>query len=431
MAEADTRSDASLTAARSDDASGNPDASPTSDASDNRRTHTAAAGARRDVRRGALIFVSVLVACTLAYLAIVVPGAWFPRASPKAWPVKELALTRGAGRVIGDELAVSAPDANGITLVTVTTNLRSSDYPGIAWIVANLREDADVRLLWRTDFQPDKLNSLPIRVEAGHTLPTIVAKDPAWIGQITGVALAIHGPLAQPVLIGGVVAKPMGAVETIADRWREWFAFEPWNGASINTITGGADNQQVPLPAVLAVLVGVSAFAAFVIRRRCPAAFTIALPGILAGFFLAGWLVLDARWTWNLLRQEHATAAQYGGKDLRDKHLASEDAPVFAFVQKALAVMPRTPVRLFIAADADYFRGRAAYHLYPHSVYFNPRDNALPPASAFHPGDWLLVFQRHGIQFDKSQGKLRWDGNQTVNAELKLLEPGAALFVIH
>jgi hypothetical protein len=345
--------------------------------------------------------------------------------------VKELALTRGAGRVIGDELAVSAPDANGITLVTVTTNLRSSDYPGIAWIVANLREDADVRLLWRTDFQPDKLNSLPIRVEAGHTLPTIVAKDPAWIGQITGVALAIHGPLAQPVLIGGVVAKPMGAVETIADRWREWFAFEPWNGASINTITGGADNQQVPLPAVLAVLVGVSAFAAFVIRRRCPAAFTIALPGILAGFFLAGWLVLDARWTWNLLRQEHATAAQYGGKDLRDKHLASEDAPVFAFVQKALAVMPRTPVRLFIAADADYFRGRAAYHLYPHSVYFNPRDNALPPASAFHPGDWLLVFQRHGIQFDKSQGKLRWDGNQTVNAELKLLEPGAALFVIH
>jgi hypothetical protein len=92
--------------------------------------------------------------------------------------------------------------------------------------------------------------------------------------------------------------------------------------------------------------------------------------------------------------------------------------------------MPRTPVRLFIAADADYFRGRAAYHLYPHSVYFNPRDNALPPASAFHPGDWLLVFQRHGIQFDRTKGKLRWEGNQTVNAELKLLEPGAALFVI-
>jgi hypothetical protein len=423
MAEFDTRAGASLTSPQNDTPSESHDAAPPSSA-------PSASGPRRDVLRGALIFLSALVLCTLGYLAAVVPGAWFPRAAPQTLPVKNLTLARGAGRVIGNELVVSAPDANDITLVTATTNLRSSDYPGIAWIVANLREDADVRLLWRSDFQPDKLNSVPIRVEAGHTLPTVISKNPAWIGQITGVALAIHGALAQPVLIGGVVAKPMGAIETIADRWHEWFAFEPWNGASINTVTGGADNQQLPLPAVLAVLVGASALAAFAIRRQRPAAFTIAMPTILAGFFVAGWLVLDARWTWNLLRQENVTAAQYGGKDLRDKHLASEDAPVFAFIQKALAVMPGTPVRIFVAADADYFRGRAAYHLYPHSVYFNPRDNALPPASSFHAGDWLLVFQRHGVQFDRTQGKLRWDGNQTVNAELKLLEPGAALFLI-
>ena len=423
MAEFDTRAGASLTSPQNDTPSERHDAAPPSSA-------PAASAPRRDVLRGALILVSVLLACTLAYLAVVVPGAWFPRATPQILPVKDLTLARGAGRVIDNELVVSAPDANGITLVTATTDLRSSDYPGIAWSVANLREDADVRLLWRSDFQPDKLNSVPIRVEAGHTLPTIVAKNPAWLGQITGVALAIHGTLAQPVLIGGVVAKPMGAVETVADRLHEWFAFEPWNGASINTITGGADNQQVPLPAVLAVLVGVSTLVALVIRRRRSRAFTVAMPAILAGFFVAGWLVLDARWAWNLLRQEHATAAQYGGKDLRHKHLAGEDAPLFAFIQKALAVMPSTPVRVFIAADADYFRGRAAYHLYPHSVYFNPRDSALPPASAFHPGDWLLVFQRHAIQFDRTQGKIRWEGNQTVNAELKLLEPGAALFVI-
>jgi len=423
MAELDTRAGASLTSPQNDTPSDSHDAAPPSSAA-------TASGPRRDVLRAALIFLAVLLACALGYLAVVVPGAWFPRATPQTLPVKNLTLARGVGRVIGNELVVSAPDANDITLVTATTNLRSSDYPGIAWSVANLREDADVRLLWRSDFQPDKLNSVPIRVEAGHTLPTIVAKNPAWIGQITGVALAIHGPLAQPILIGGGVAKPMGAIETIADRWHEWFAFEPWNGASINTITGGADNQQLPLPAVLAVLVGASALAAFAIRRRRSAAFTIAMPTLLAGFFVAGWLALDARWTWNLLRQENATAAQYGGKDSRDKHLASEDAPLFAFVQKALTVMPSTPVRIFVAADADYFRGRAAYHLYPHSVYFNARDNALPPASSFHAGDWLLVFQRHGIQFDRTQGKLRWDGNQTVNAELKLLEPGAALFVI-
>lgn len=391
---------------------------------------SAAARIGRDAVRATFVLVSVLVACIVGYLALTVPGAWFPAASQKAWNVSDVALVRGAGRIIGNELVVTAPDANGITIVTVTTDLRSSEYPGIAWIVADLREDADVRLLWRSDFQPNKLNSVPIGVRAGHALPVVMANNPDWIGKIGGLALAIHGPIAQPVLIGGVVAKPMGVVETVRDRLQEWFAFEPWNGASINTMTGGADSQSVPLPAMLALIVAVSGMAAFFIRRWRPGAFSVALPGLLAGFFIAGWLVLDARWTWNLLRQEHATAVQYAGKDDRGKHLAGVDGALYEFVQRALAVMPGTPVRIFIAADADYFRGRAAYHLYPHSAYFNPRSNDLPDATAFHPGDWILVFRRHGIQFDKTLGKIRWEGNQTVNAELKLLEPGAALFVI-
>lgn len=386
---------------------------------------------RRDVLRGTSILASVVLACAIAYLAMAVPGTWFPRASPTGWGVKSLSLVRGAGRVVGDELVVTAPDANGISLVTVTADLRSSDYPGIAWIAAGLPNDAEVRLLWRSDVRPDKLNSAPIEVEAGRTLPLVIANNPAWIGHVTGLALAIHGPLRAPVLIRGVVAKPMGAVEILGDRVREWLAFEPWNGASINTITGGAENQDVPLPLALAVVVGIGSAVLFAIRRWRPGAFTAATPVILVGFFLAGWLVLDARWTWNLLRQERATAAQYAAKASRDKHLASEDAPLYAFIQKALAIMPPTPVRIFVAADADYFRGRAAYHLYPHSVYFNPRSNELPAATAFHAGDWILVFQRHGMQFDKALGRVRWDDNQSVSAELKLVEPGAALFVVH
>jgi hypothetical protein len=63
-------------------------------------------------------------------------------------------------------------------------------------------------------------------------------------------------------------------------------------------------------------------------------------------------------------------------------------------------------------------------------VYFDPRSNALPPASDMHAGDWLLVYRQRGIQFDRSQGKVRWGGNQIVGAELKLVGPGAALFLI-
>ena len=386
--------------------------------------------ARRDVFRPALIFLLALALCAIGYLTLTIPGAWFPRAAPKAFGVKDLALVRGAGRVVGDELVVAAPDATGITLVTVTTDFPSSGYSAVAWIVAGLREDADVRLLWHSDVQPNKLNSTPIRVESGRALDTVVAKDRAWLGRITGLALAIHGPLAQPVRIRGVIAKPMGVVGIARDRMSEWFAFEGWSGTSINTIVGGADNQAAPLPAALAAVIALGAVVVLAIGRLRPAAFRVAIPAILAGFFLAGWWLLDARWTFNLIRQESATGERYGGKDARDKHLASEDGPLYAFVEKARAVLPPTPVRIFIAADADYFRGRAAYHLYPHRVFFDPRRNTLPPASALRSGDWLLVYQRHGIQYDRAEGKVRWEGGQTVSAEPKLVEPGAALFVI-
>jgi hypothetical protein len=389
-----------------------------------------ASRSRRDVLRLALLLLAVLVASIVAYLLLAAPGRWFPRVPDRTWGASELTLVRGTGRAVGDELVITATDANGIALVNVTTDVASVDYPGIEWRVSGLAEDADARLLWRSDFQPDRLNNVPLRVEAGRAVPTVVAGNPAWIGHITGLALAIHGTLAQPVVIRGVTAKPMGVIGIARDRLHDWFTFERWNGASINTIAGGEDYQPLPLPILLALVVGLSSIAVVAVRHFRPAAFTLPLPAILTAFFLAGWLLLDMRWGFNLIRQERDTATRYAGKDAHDKRLANEDGQLFAFIEESLAVMPRTPVRVFVASDADYFRGRAAYHLYPHRVYFNPRSRELPPASDLHAGDWLLVYRQHGIQFDRGQGRLRWDGNQIAAAELKLVEPGGALFLI-
>jgi hypothetical protein len=397
----------------------------------NEPSKTRVGAVRRDVWRIAALFVGVLLASVLGYLAVALPGAWFASASPAAFGVRDLVLARGTGRVQGDELIVSAPDASGVTLITVTTNLRASDYHGVAWVAAGLREDAEVRLLWRSDVQPGKLNLLPVRVESGQTLlTTITPKDLGWIGHVTGLALAIQGPLPQPVTIRGVIAKPMGAWETLGDRFHEWFAFEAWNGTSINTVVGGADHQDVPLPATLAAVVAICVGVVLLLRRWRPRAFGAAVPAIVAALFISAWLALDVRWTWNLARQERATASQYAGKTPHEKLLASSDAPLVAFLDKVRAVLPATPVRVLIAANADYFRERAAYHLYPHSVYARPRSNELPDPTSLRAGDWVLVYQRPGVQFDQQHGKLRWDGHAPRDAELKLVEPGAALFVI-
>jgi len=376
-----------------------------------------------------LVVALLLCACTAVYLAFSVPGAWFPRVAAQSWGAKSLGLVRGTGRIAGDELVVTASDASGITIVNVTTDIRSSDFAAIQWLASGLPDDADVRLLWHTDVQPGKLNEVALSVSGGRATTTIV-NERAWIGRIIGLAIAVRGTLAQPVRIRGVVARPMGALDVVRDRIGEWLAFEPWNGASINTVTGGDDDPRAPLPVALALVVGLAGGAVVALRRWKPASFSASTPVLLAAFFLVAWLALDARWTWNLVRQERATAAQYAGKDARERNLASEDGALYAFIEKALAVMPKAPVRVFVAADADYFRGRAAYHLYPHNVYFTARGNALPNAASFRAGDWLLVYRRRGMQFDKAQGRIRWDDGQTLAAEAKLVEPGAALFLI-
>jgi len=150
----------------------------------------------------------------------------------------------------------------------------------------------------------------------------------------------------------------------------------------------------VPLPALLALVVGLGGLAFVALRRWRPDKFSVSTPAFLAMLFLVAWLMLDARWGFNLLRQEQATNALFLGKDARTKHLANDDAPLFAFIEKVRTVLPSTPARIVVLADADYFRGRAAYHLYPHNVYFNPRSNEIPEAALLHAGDWLLVFER-------------------------------------
>ena len=98
--------------------------------------------------------------------------------------------------------------------------------------------------------------------------------------------------------------------------------------------------------------------------------------------------------------------------------------------KKVRAKLPATPAWVIVAADADYFRGRGAFHLYPHNVFFDAGHNVMPAPSSLRPGDYLVVYQRRGVQFDPAQQKLRWDGGPPVSAELLLAEGGGAAFRI-
>jgi hypothetical protein len=218
----------------------------------------------------------------------------------------------------------------------------------------------------------------------------------------------------------------MGAWQLLGARAREWFTFEGWSGTSINTIVGGADGQSFPLPWAVAAAVALAALAFVLLAWRSgPRARRGAVAHVVAG--LIGWAVLDVRWVATLAHQSIVTTRTFGGKDSDARHAAAEDAELYAFVQAARAAMPAEPVRVFVAAPAQYFRGRAAYHLYPENAFYVPLGDDLPPAAAMRPGDWLLVYRRPGIAYDAARRMLRWDG-QTHAAEVALVRPGSALF---
>ena len=339
-------------------------------------------------------------------------------------------MARGAGHVAGDELLVTAPDATGMAVISVTTDLRSSDYPALAWIAIDIPTDAEAFVLWQTDYAVGAVNTVALRIESGRIMTVSMKGQAKWIGRIKGLALAVRYSSKQPFRVRGVVAKTLGAAEMLRDRSREWTAFEEWTGASINTVNGGADIQDLPLPALVAAAIVLAALLTAALQFIHPAVLGARFGIVLAGIFLAGWLILDARWTWNLVRQASVTTRQYAGKPMRERILSDDDGPLYAFIEKARTILPAQPARIFIVSDAHYLRGRAAYHLYPNNVFFLPLNNDMPAASQLKPGDWLVAYQRRGVQYNSAQQQLRWDTNQTVAAELKLLDPGGALFLI-
>ena len=373
-----------------------------------------------------LAFGAAVMLCLLAYLAYAVPGRWVSSVSEKAYGAAQLSLPRGTATVSGDELVARAAD-DGNTVISVATDFRSADFPVVAWIAAGFPADARVALLWRTDVEPARVNRRALDVADGQLLPADVHRDPHWLGRIVGLALVVQGSIDQPVRVRGVIAKPADAWDTLRDRTREWTAPEPWTGASINTVTGGADVQQLSLPlllvAAVALTVAAMARAALARSRGCAA---IAGCAIVAA--LAAWFVLDARWVVNLVRQAHATRCSTRAR-IRTRSISPRRIATCSPSSKARAVLPKDPARVFVVSDADFFRGRAAYHLYPHNVWYEPYRNAVPPAGKLRAGDWLVVYQRRGVQYDAARHSLRWDDGATVAADLKL-DHGAALFLV-
>ena len=75
------------------------------------------------------------------------------------------------------------------------------------------------------------------------------------------------------------------------------------------------------------------------------------------------------------------------------------------------------------------FPQRAAYHLYPHNVLFDPYFNTIPRVRECDPATSSSSISVAGCNTIPTE-RLRWEGGAPIPAELIVGEPGAALFRI-
>jgi hypothetical protein len=380
--------------------------------------------------KAALLLATTTLVVIGAYLVANVPGAWFPSATPKTFDAAQMAVSRGRPQAAPGALQVVPAPGEDAIVVVLKADLRSSDYAGIEWHVAGIPADADVRLIWRTSYRPDRLNLATMTVDDGRLRPIVMSADPEWIGTIEGLGLAVRGSIRAPIEIRSVTARPLGAIELVRNRAAEWLAFEGWRATSVETLAGGADVQDLPLPAVLA-MAALLAVAAYALKRRfLPAPGSPPWPAFAIAVLAVAWLVVDLRFAWNAARQSLLTARTYAGADWREAHLAAEDGELFRLVDDAKAKMPATPARVFVLADAPYFRARSAYYFYPHNAWFDLYRDVAPEVGKLRPGDYVFAFRRRGLQYSTTAGLVRWDGGPELAAEAVMTSREGALFLL-
>ncbi len=347
------------------------------------------------------------------------PGAWWKGGAPIARSGDSLVLEKGRGVAAEGRLVIDGLAGSEVALATLATpSIRADAYTTVRWSIAGGGPGARLEFLWRSSESPGRAFARQIEWAAGGAAPLSMAGDANWRGEITGMALMVHPPLAASLRIEGVRLESFTPLRAV---WREWFGTEQWLGTSINFVGGNEGRQWLaPLPFVAAVL-GLAMLVYGLVAWRRRLGLDRAVFGLL---FVVAWIALDLRWQIDLWHKLGLTQERYAGKTWQEKHLAAEDGRLFELMLQVRAKLPTAASRVYLFADEEYIRGRGAYHLYPFNVR-NARD--LPPAAQFHPGDCIVILGKDEVGYDPATTLLTWAPNQSLKADLLLLAEGNVL----
>lgn len=366
--------------------------------------------------------------CVLLVAIVHSGGNWRAGAPAISIDGSAFALLRGRGHQEGRAFVLEATDGEQVAVLSARVEPFAAD--GHPRVDLNLHSTdvlpVELVFLWRTEERPNRNFSKALSWTGTRIAPLELGADDGWTGSITGVALAARGALARPLVLESFSVPTVSVSTVIADIVAQWSTFIPIVAASV---TLPFDDERSQYATLLATLAGGGFLAAAgyrLLTRSSPPRDR----RVYWAIFIAGWLILDARWQINLWRQLARTAATFAGKNGEEKRLASDDRQLYTLMREVSAALPAPPARIHFIADDLALRTRGSYFLYPHNVYHSVDTRArVPLPDELRSGDYVLLFLTGDVGYDRATNALAWRDGRRKPAEVILSRPPGLLLV--
>lgn len=363
-----------------------------------------------------LVPLSLSIGLVLMFSGIIIyylPGNRYIDSRMLAWPGKPLQVMAGEVDVHDSGITLKRLNNQGKALLRLPIpGLDAGDYEKIRLSLTGLTASTSFALAWRDPSTPRRATTLLFPPAESGQIEVDLAERPEWRGEIATLGILAQGTLPAPITIHRIELLPKNPSVTglLRQIGMEWLIFRGWSQRSINFHDGGPPNPLLSpvLAALLLVVLSILTYLGLRLWQGGPWQVTP-----FAIIFLAGWMILDARWQMELFSKLEATWNQYGGNSLSEKKLASDDRGLILLAEQIKRALPETPARLFLfppSLDQNhpyyYQRVRLHYLLLPHKIGSLWTD--IPP-SGVSTGDYLFIWREHPrLRYDAVTGELRW-----------------------
>jgi hypothetical protein len=365
-----------------------------------------------------LAAIALIASTTLlvgGYLAFAAKGGWFADTPPMELQLADATVITGQSTLRGSLWAPTA-DAQGVLIIRLSERTIDTDsYPTLRIAALADTPPLAARFLWR---QADGARTTFAKTLAwqGDGLERIaLARDPAWRGRTSGLALALKLEPHAGLLFQSATLLSDTGESVLTQIAGEWFDREPWGEHSVNYLYSGTPNSRVPmLPAAFAI--AAAAFGLyFVLARRKGLAPSFAI-GV--AFAIGAWIAVDARWQLNLFSNLRATAERYAGKTTDEKHRVAEDSKIYLVAEAVRRGLPAGVTKVTLVsdlADSELFVGKLRYYLFP--LWLEVKSDPLDPRAV------LAIVQSERSALDSVSATLTLADGRSMRVETLVDDP--------